>query len=70
MLFRVIAFGGEYALSGDSRIAVNLKNRSGEPLGIELILTKDIFGKDGQAFIRLQKSLEESRLEAGMGFKW
>ncbi len=69
-LKKTITFGGEYALSGKSRIAVNLKNQAGEPLGVELILTKDIFGKDGQAFIRLQKSLEESRIEAGASFKW
>lgn len=67
---KTIAFGGEYAISGDSRIAVNLKNRAGEPLGIELILTRDIFGKDGQAFMRLEKSLEESGVEAGMRFRW
>ena len=67
---KTVVFGGEYALSRDSRIAVNLKNRSGEPLGIELILTKDIFGKDGQAFMRLERSLEESGIEAGMKFRW
>jgi len=67
---RSINFGGEYAINSDTRIAVNLKNQKGEPLGIEVILTKDIFGKDGQAFMRLQRSLEESRVEAGMRIKW
>jgi len=67
---KTISFGGEYALNGDTTVVVNLKNTKGEPLGVEVILTKDIFGKDGQAFIRLQKSLEESRVEAGMSFKW
>ncbi len=67
---KAITFGGEYALSDDRRITVNLKTEQDKPLGIELILTKDIFGKDGQVFIRLQKSLEESRVEAGMSFKW
>ncbi len=67
---KTIVFGGEYALSKDSQIAVNLKSREGEPLGVEVILTKDVFGKDGQAFIRLQKSVEESRAEAGVSFKW
>ena len=67
---RSITFGGEYAINKDTRIAVNLKNQTGKPLGIEVILTKDIFGKDGQAFVRLQRSLEESRVEAGMRIKW
>ncbi len=67
---RAISFGGEYALNNNTSIAVNLKNTQGDPLGVEVILTKDIFNRDGQAFIRLQKSLEESRVEAGMSFKW
>lgn len=67
---KAITFGGEYALSDDERIMIDLKTEQGKPLGIELILTKDLFKKDGQAFIRLQKSLEESRVEAGMSFKW
>ena len=67
---KAVSFGGEYALSGDSRIAMNLKDRSGEPLGMELILTRDIFGKDGQTFMRLERSLRESRIEAGMRFRW
>ncbi len=67
---KAITFGGEYALSDDSRITVNLKTEQGEPLGIELVLTKDIFGKDGQAFMRLERFLEESGVEAGMRFRW
>jgi hypothetical protein len=67
---RAIAFGGEYALGDDSTVEVNLKSQEGKPLGVELILTKDVFGKDGQAFVRLQKSLEESRVEVGVRVKW
>jgi len=67
---RTISFGGEYALNDDTSIAVNLKNTQGEPLGVKVVLSKDIFGEDGEAFIRLQKSLEESRVEAGMSYKW
>jgi len=67
---KAITFGGEYALNGNHSIIVNLKTEEGKPLGIELILTKDFFGRDGQAFVRLAKSLEESRIEAGMRFRW
>ncbi len=67
---RTIFFGGEYSLKNDREIAVNLKSGQGEPLGVELILTQDIFGRDGEAFLRFQKSLEESRIEAGVSFKW
>lgn len=67
---KTILFGGTYSLSESADVAVNLKSQDGKPLGIELILTKDIFNGDGQTFIRLQKSIDESRIEAGMQFKW
>lgn len=67
---RVIVFDGEYALGEDSSVQVKLKSKQGNSLGLELTLTKDIFGKNGQAFIRLQKAIEESRVEAEMSFKW
>ena len=65
-----ILFGGEYTLDKTSRVAINIKNEEGRPLGLELILTKDFFKNDGQAFIRLQKSIAESRVEAGVRFRW
>ena len=67
---KTITFGGEYRLDPSGRIAVNLKSKAGKPLGVEVILTRDIFGKNGQFFIRLQDSLEEKRLESGVEFKW
>ncbi len=65
-----ISFGGTYSLNDSTDITVDLKSESGKPLGIEVVLTKDIFGKDGQAFVRLQKTLEESSVEAGVKFVW
>ena len=67
---KIITFGGEYNLGGSRQIAVNLKTEQGAPLGVEVILTQDIFGKDGQFFIRLEKALAETSLEAGVEFKW
>ena len=67
---RTISFGGTYSLSDFADITVNLKSQTGKPLGIELILTKEIFNGDGNVFLRLQKSLEESRIEAGMKVVW
>ncbi len=66
---KAISFGGNYALNDSTQIAVNLKSQHGKSLGVEVIFTRDIFGKDGQAFVRLQKSLEESRIEAGVSFR-
>lgn len=67
---KAISFGADYALSKGSRVEANLKSQIGRPLGVELILTADVFKNDGQVFARLQKSLEESRFEAGIRFRW
>lgn len=67
---KTITFGGEYSLDNVRRVTVNLRSAQGDPLGIELILTKDIFQGDGQTFVKLQKSLEESSIEAGVSFRW
>ena len=67
---KTISFGGTYSLSDSADITVNLKSQVGKPLGIELILTKEIFDGDGDLFLRLEKSLEESKIEGGVKFKW
>ncbi len=67
---RTITFGGEYSLGASGRVAVNLRSEEGSSLGVEVILTRDIFGKDGQFFVRLQKTLEETALEAGVKARW
>ena len=65
---RSILFQGEYAPSRDERIIVGLRSERGEPLGVELVLTKEFLG--GEAFLRLARSIEESRLEAGVRLQW
>ena len=61
-----ITFGGTYALDDTATIAVQLRSRQGERLGVEILFTRDVFGKDGQAFLRLARSLGDSRVEAGV----
>lgn len=65
-----IVFGGEYSFDGNHKIEANLKSREGQKLGIELVLTRDLFNKDGNAFVRLMRSQDESRVEGGIKFKW
>lgn len=47
-----------------------LKSRSGEPLGLELVLTKDFFGGDVQTFIRFAQRASESAIEGGVKVIW
>ena len=65
-----ITFGGTYNLDSSRQITVSLKSKTREPLGLELIITQDLFGKDGASFVRLQNTLEESSIEAGVDFRW
>ena len=65
-----ITFGGEYSLDKERRVIVNLRSEEGGALGVEVILEKDIFDGDGQVFIRFQKFVEESSVEAGIKFIW
>ncbi len=67
---RTIRWGAEYHLDRFRQIVVALKNKRGEPLGVEITFTRDFIKKDGQFFVRLQKSLEESSMEAGLRFRW
>lgn len=65
-----IAFGAEYNISDQDKVAVELKLNTGKPLGLEVIFTKDFFKKDADAFLRFKRSVEESRVEAGVRIRW
>lgn len=67
---RQIAFGGTLLLTRESQIEVMLTARDGEPLGTEVIFTRDFFGKDARFFLRLKKNLSESAAEAGVALTW
>ena len=67
---RSMLFGGDFRLNNRNQISVSLKHRDGTRLGVELVLTRDTLDGDGNVFLRLRKSLEESRIEAGAGFVW
>ncbi len=67
---RKINFGGTVLLTRNSEIEILLMSKDGEPLGAEVIFTRDFFGKDGRFFVRLKKTLEESAAEAGVALTW
>lgn len=65
-----MTFGAEYRLGENMGVEARLRTRDGLPLGLELILTRRFLDSQGQAFLRLRKSLEESALEAGVKIPW
>lgn len=64
-----LIFGGDYALSKNGAVEVSLKTRQEESLGVDVVLTKEIF-KNVDAFTRFQKSLQEERVEVGVKGSW
>jgi len=67
---RAIVFGVDSKLGPRDSVEVTLKDRQGEPLGVQVLFTRELLRKDGEAFLRLLRSSEESRAEAGMRFRW
>lgn len=65
-----INFGTEYSWDGKSRIHVYLKDKRGRPLGLEIILTRDFLDRQKHAFVRLEKSVPEFRVEGGITKRW
>jgi len=67
---RTLKFGAEFALTPDLTVAAKLINKEGDPIGIELVLTKDFLESHAQAFVRLKKTLQENAIEAGITIPW
>lgn len=67
---RAIVFGADSKLGPKDSVEVTLKDRQGEPLGVQVLFTRELLGKDGEAFLRFLRSPEESRAEAGMRLRW
>ena len=51
-------------------MTVNLTSTEGDPLGVELVLTKDLFDGNAQTFVRFRESLKETAVEAGVKIPW
>jgi len=67
---RKIIFGGAVLPRPDSKLEILLTAQNGEPLGAELIISKEFFSGNAQLFLRLEKKAEESAAEAGISLKW
>lgn len=51
-------------------VSVGLVSSEGKPLGVELVLTKDLFDGNAKSFVRFQRSLRETAVEAGITIPW
>ncbi|MBI3616484.1 MAG: hypothetical protein HY211_08225 [Candidatus Omnitrophica bacterium] len=67
---RAITLGATYRINAEDSIQAQLTARNGEPLGMELLFTRDFLKGQGEAFLRLRNSLEEKAVEGGLRFRW
>lgn len=67
---RTIILGASCKLDDGYVLDLNLKNRLGEELGIELKLSKVFLENLGESFLKVLSSNKEIELVAGIGFKW
>lgn len=67
---QTIIFGAEAKLTDKSNVLFKLRNSLNREIGAELELAHDIFAGDGQAFLRLLKSRQESAILVGSGWRW
>lgn len=65
-----IIFGATYEINSQASLAASLTTQEGKPLGVELLLTRRFLQGQGEAFLRLRKSVEESAAEGGVRFRW
>jgi hypothetical protein len=65
-----IVLGAEAKLTDKTNVLFNLRSSLNREIGAELELSRDIFAGDGQAFLRLLASRQESAIVAGCGWRW
>ena len=65
-----IVLGAEAKLTDRTSVLFNLRTSLNKEIGAELELSRDIFDGDGQVFLRLLKSRQESTILAGAGWRW
>ncbi|HTZ10812.1 MAG TPA: hypothetical protein VMD04_00335, partial [Candidatus Margulisiibacteriota bacterium] len=65
-----IIFGAEVKLADKGELSFKLTNSLNKGIGAELELSRDIFKRDGQAFLRLLQLRQELSILAGVGLRW
>ncbi|HTL71558.1 MAG TPA: hypothetical protein VL404_09745 [Candidatus Eisenbacteria bacterium] len=65
-----LSFGASYNVGDRRGLAVGLVSRRGEPLGTEVVFTRDFERRSGGLFARLEKNAREALVEGGVSLKW
>lgn len=67
---QAMAFGAEARLTDKDTVLFNLKNSFNREIGAQLELGHKIFKGEGQTFLHLLKSRQESAILVGAGWRW
>lgn len=67
---RAMTFGAVYSLNDKTEVSARLSTPRGGPVGLELVLHRDFLDGNGEAFVRLRRSLDETAAEAGVRLLW
>lgn len=67
---KTITFGAAYSWDDETTVSVRLTAPGGGSLGIELALHREFLKGNGEAFVRLRRSLDETAAEAGARVRW
>ena len=67
---RQINFKAEFSLGRRGALSAELMAADGKPLGIEVLFSRPFLHRDGEAFVRLRKRLEETAVEGGVRLRW
>lgn len=67
---RAMRFGASFSPGGGRTVLGRLTTRGGKPLGLEVTLTQEFLKDQGEAFLRLRRSLEETAVEGGVRIRW
>lgn len=69
---RVLRFGADWSYRKERTLSARLKSERGKPLGVELVWTRSfaLSRGEGELFARVERSLEETRAEAGGRLVW
>ncbi|MBI4226861.1 MAG: hypothetical protein HY600_01140 [Candidatus Omnitrophica bacterium] len=65
-----LRFGAEYSTGPRGAITAALTAPGGQPLGLEVVFTRELWRGQGEAFIRLRRALEETAVEGGVRGRW
>jgi len=65
-----IVFGADAKLTSKDTVSLKIKDERGKDLGGELEISRKMLQGDGDAFLRLLRSRNETKVIAGVGFRW